>query len=111
MLKNDLEADQMPPRVSKGYKGWYAKNTQKVMEEYRTLARRVAGNIAEGSSVLELGPYPGYLAIELAKLGNYKIVGLDISKTFIDIAQKKANEAGVAIEFRLGNAAHMPFDN
>jgi ubiquinone/menaquinone biosynthesis C-methylase UbiE len=49
--------------------------------------------------------------IELAKLGNYKIAGLDISKTFVEIAQKKAKEAGVNIEFSLGDGAHMPYDD
>ncbi len=105
-------------KSTKGFKGlgmegfiarWYAKNTQKDMEEFKNLVRKVAEKIAEGSSVLELAPGPGYLAIELAKLANYKIVGLDISKTFVDIAQKKAKEAGVAVEFRQGDAAHMPF--
>ncbi|MGE5446318.1 MAG: class I SAM-dependent methyltransferase [Ignavibacteriales bacterium] len=120
MLKNDLKASWMSPKVSKGYKGlgmegfiakWYAKITQKDMEEFKILARRVAENMAEGSSVLELAPGPGYLAIELVRLGNHRIVGLDISKTFVDIAQKKAKEVGVTIEFRQGDAAHMPFDN
>lgn len=103
---------------SKGYKGlgmdgpiatWYAKITQKDMEEFKNHARLVAAQVPEGSTILEVAPGPGYLAIELAKLGQYKIVGLDISKKFVEIAQKKAQEAGVAVEFRHGNAAEMPF--
>lgn len=107
----------MATAASKGYKGlgmngfiatWYAQNTQKNMAAYRRSAKQVTEMIAEGATILELAPGPGYLAIELARLGNYRIVGLDISATFVEIAQEKAKEAGVDIDFRLGNAAHMP---
>jgi ubiquinone/menaquinone biosynthesis C-methylase UbiE len=38
---------------------------------------------------------------------------LDISSKFVEIAQKNATEAGVgaAVEFRQGDAAHMPFED
>jgi ubiquinone/menaquinone biosynthesis C-methylase UbiE len=107
----------MSTTVSKGYKGlgmngfiatWYAKNTQKNMAPYRRLAQLVAQRVPEGATILELVPGPGYLSIELAKMGNYHIVGLDISPTFVEIAQAKARESGVDIDFRLGNASHMP---
>ena len=103
----------------KGYKGlpmegfiatWYAKNTQKDMGEFRQLATVVAAQIAAGSRILEIAPGPGYLAIELAKLGTYTIVGLDISASFVRIATRNAQQAGVNIEFRRGDAAAMPFD-
>lgn len=111
------------PKVAKGYKRigmegfiarWYDKNARKnTPEQYKTWAKEVAENVAEGSSVLEVAPGPGYLAIELAKRGKYKIFGLDISRTFVEIAQKNPTEAGVGaeVEFRWGDAAHMPFDN
>jgi len=107
----------MSTTISKGYKGlgmncviatWYAKNTQKNMAAYRRLAQLVAERVSEGAKILELAPGPGYLSIELAKMGNYHIVGLDISPTFVEIAQAKAKEAGIDIDFRLGNASHMP---
>ncbi|MGO9388158.1 MAG: class I SAM-dependent methyltransferase, partial [Methanobacterium sp.] len=60
---------------------------------------------------LEVAPGPGYLSIELAKLGEYKVTGLDISKTFVEIAQTNALEAGANVEFREGDASNMPFDN
>jgi ubiquinone/menaquinone biosynthesis C-methylase UbiE len=59
--------------------------------------------------VLEVAPGPGYCAIELAKLGNYEIVGLDISKTFVEIASANAAKAGVRVDFRRGNVSDMPF--
>lgn len=60
--------------------------------------------------ILEVAPGPGYLAIDLAKTGKYQVVGLDISKSFVEIAQGKAKEANVAVDFRHGNASKMPFD-
>jgi ubiquinone/menaquinone biosynthesis C-methylase UbiE len=73
--------------------------------------RSPGGTPPAGSSILEVAPGPGYLSIELAKIGRYQIVGLDISKTFVEIAQRKAKEAGVAADFRHGNASKMPFDS
>jgi ubiquinone/menaquinone biosynthesis C-methylase UbiE len=107
----------MSTATAKGYKGlgmngfiatWYAKNTQKNMQAYRRSAQLVAERVSEGATILEVAPGPGYLSIELAKMGHYHIVGLDISPTFVEIAQAKAKEAGVDIDFRLGNASHMP---
>jgi ubiquinone/menaquinone biosynthesis C-methylase UbiE len=101
---------------TKGYKGlamegaiarWYARNT--ASRDHRKTAELVASQIGPGSSVLEVAPGPGYLAIELAKLGSYRITGLDISRSFVDIATGNAKAAGVAVDFRHGNAADMPF--
>jgi ubiquinone/menaquinone biosynthesis C-methylase UbiE len=88
---------------------WYAALTKKSIGDFRALARRMAEQIAPGSSVLEVAPGPGYFAIELAKLGDYKITGLDISKTFVEIARENAERAGVRVDFRRGNASSMPF--
>jgi ubiquinone/menaquinone biosynthesis C-methylase UbiE len=104
--------------TAKPYKGlgmegaiakWYAALTKKSLEDFKALARRTAERIPPGSSVLEVAPGPGYFAIELAKLGNYQITGLDISETFVEIARANAAEAGVRIDFRRGNASSMPF--
>lgn len=112
----------MTPASSSGkaYKGmgmegmvarWYATNTRKSLEEFEALARRVSSDLPPGSRVLEVAPGPGYFAMELAKLGSYSVIGLDISKTFVEIANRNAKEAGVEIDFRQGNASSMPFEN
>jgi ubiquinone/menaquinone biosynthesis C-methylase UbiE len=104
----------------KGYRGlgmegliakWYASTTRKGLDEYQILARRVAQELAPGSKVLEVAPGPGYFAVELAKLGNFQVAGLYISRTFVEIARKNAEEARVAVDFRQGNASAMPFEN
>src|SRR5262249_9867863 len=69
----------------------------------------VAAQLAAGARVLEVAPGPGYLAIELAKLGDFHIVGLDISQSFVEIARQNATDAGVAVTFQQGNASSMPF--
>ena len=66
---------------------WYAGLTRKSLAEFQALARRVAGQLAPGSRVLEVAPGPGYFAVELARLGDYHVVGLDISQTFVEIAR------------------------
>jgi ubiquinone/menaquinone biosynthesis C-methylase UbiE len=88
---------------------WYAKLTKKSLDDFKSLAGRVAEQIPSPSNVLEVAPGPGYFSIELAKLGNYEITGLDISKTFVEIARVNAASAGVRVVFHRGNASSMPF--
>ena len=87
---------------------WYASNTSEMMKDYVDLARRIAGEIPEDSRVLEVAPGPGYFSIELAKLGSYAITGLDLSPTMVELATKKAAEAGVRAQFIQGSASKMP---
>jgi ubiquinone/menaquinone biosynthesis C-methylase UbiE len=89
---------------------WYDNNTRKHrLAEMKAYAKEVAKHIQDGCSVLEIAPGPGYLAIELAKLGKFKIIGLDISKDFVHIARRNAKEVGVEVEFRQGSVADIPF--
>lgn len=90
---------------------WYASNTAEMLKEYIELARRISNEIPQGSAVLEVAPGPGYFCIELAKLGSYAITGLDISDTFVEMAAKKAVEAGVAVDFKQGSASKMPLQS
>jgi ubiquinone/menaquinone biosynthesis C-methylase UbiE len=86
---------------------WYARNT--AGRDHRKSAELVAGQVAGGGTILEVAPGPGYLAIELAKLGTYRVFGLDVSQSFVQMATARAQDAGVAVEFRHGDAAQMPF--
>jgi ubiquinone/menaquinone biosynthesis C-methylase UbiE len=102
---------------SKGYKGlgmegfiatWYARQTAKDIDEFNTTARRLAPHIKAGDRVLEIAPGPGYLAIELTKLTRCRMVGVDISHSFVRIANENAHNAGVDIAFDHGDAADLP---
>jgi ubiquinone/menaquinone biosynthesis C-methylase UbiE len=88
---------------------WYAKTTAKSMQEFQKLAQRIAGELPEGGAVLEVAPGPGYFCIELAKLGPYAVTGVDLSQDMVEIARRKAAEAGVRVEFQRGNSANLPF--
>jgi ubiquinone/menaquinone biosynthesis C-methylase UbiE len=88
---------------------WYAKNTGKAIAEYRSLAKRIADGLRPGDRVLEVAPGPGYLAIELARLGSYRLAGVDISRTFIRMACENAARGGVMVDFQEGDVAAMPF--
>jgi ubiquinone/menaquinone biosynthesis C-methylase UbiE len=104
--------------ATKAYKGlpmegiiasWYAKTTLKDLNRHKLMAKQLVDKIPANGKVLEIAPGPGYFCIELAKLGIYQITGLDISKSFVEIARKNAEEAGVQADFREGNASDMPF--
>lgn len=113
-----LPLNQPGVKAARPYKGiamegpiakWYTRVRERD-QELGTVVRQISEILPAGSRILEVAPGPGYLAIELAKTGKYQVVGLDISKSFVEIARAKAKEAGVAAEFRHGNASAMPFD-
>jgi len=115
-----VDTSQANQKRSKGYKGigmegpvarWYAKNTAKALGEFQQCAHEIARQLPEGGRVLEIAPGPGYLAIELAKLGRYQISGLDISRTFVGIAREKARAAAVEVDFQQGDVAHVPHES
>src|SRR6202789_4306992 len=103
----------------KAYKGmgmegstarWYDRTTRKDMPEFKALALRIAAVVPAGGAVLEVAPGPGFLSIELAKRG-LQVQGVDISKTFVQIAQHNADADGVQARFELGNAAALPLED
>ncbi|MBF8193615.1 class I SAM-dependent methyltransferase [Nonomuraea sp. K274] len=90
---------------------WYATSTGKATDRFEESADAVRRRTPQGSDILEVAPGPGYLSIMLARTGDYTVTGLDVSETFVEIARGKAAEAGAAVDFRLGNASSMPFDD
>jgi ubiquinone/menaquinone biosynthesis C-methylase UbiE len=91
---------------------WYAKlrSSGDQIEEYRKQAAQLTEGLPAGAKVLEVAPGPGYLAIEMARLGKVHVSGLDISRTFVQIANNNARQAGVTVDFRQGDAAVLPFE-
>jgi ubiquinone/menaquinone biosynthesis C-methylase UbiE len=91
---------------------WYARvrGSGSQLAGYRSEAFRLAAGLPAGARVLEVAPGPGYLAVELARTG-VRVTGLDISRTFVEIATDNARNAGVSVDFRVGDVAHMPFDS
>jgi ubiquinone/menaquinone biosynthesis C-methylase UbiE len=91
---------------------WYAgqRGTVSQIETWRKQASQLAEGLPNGAAVLEVAPGPGYLAIELARLGRFHVTGLDISRTFVEIARENARRAGLTVEFRQGDVAKIPWE-
>src|SRR5438270_721276 len=91
---------------------WYARirGSASQLEAYRKQALHLTTGLRDGARVLEVAPGPGYLAIEMARPGRIHVTGLDISRTFVEIAGENASQAGVTVEFRQGDVARMPFE-
>lgn len=76
---------------------------------YAPFARKIVKSLPplkKGSTVVDLGTGPGFLAIELHKLlPQVKIIGVDPSGEMLKEARKNADEAGLSnYETRLGEA-------
>jgi ubiquinone/menaquinone biosynthesis C-methylase UbiE len=89
---------------------WYARQ-RGTPSQIATVRRQAAELTAETSrgDVLEVAPGPGYLAIEIARLGRFQVTGLDISRTMLEISRENARAAAVSIDLRQGDASDMPF--
>ncbi|MCL2558715.1 MAG: class I SAM-dependent methyltransferase, partial [Treponema sp.] len=91
---------------------WYDKNTRKnrlaEMREYAAEAKRY---LRESARLLEVAPGPGYFSIELAKMGDFRITGMDISPDFVEICKANAARENVAVDFVQGNVSAMPFES
>lgn len=87
---------------------WYDNNTRTSrLAEMREYADIVGGYADKGAAVLEVAPGPGYLAIELARRG-FAVTGVELSADFVKIERRNAEEAGVPVDFRQGNASALP---
>ena len=90
---------------------WYTRlrGSASQLDLYREQARELIAGLPSGAEVLEVAPGPGFLSIEMARLGKVQVTGLDVSRTFVEIAAANARNAGVTVEFRQGDVAQIPF--
>jgi ubiquinone/menaquinone biosynthesis C-methylase UbiE len=94
-----------------GLATWYAKVTRKDFGEFERLARELAKDLPGNARVLEIAPGPGFLSVALAKLGPFKITGLDISQSFVRMASEYAKREGVVARFIHGSASDIPLED
>ncbi len=101
------------PEMEGGVARWYARMRRSghQLDAYRKQAAEITGGLPDGADILEVAPGPGYHAIEMARLGRFHVTGLDISRTFVEIASENARQAGVSVDFRQGDAASLPFED
>ena len=88
---------------------WYARNrgSANQLVAYRAQATQLTAELPSGADVLEVAPGPGYLAIEIARLGRFNVTGLDVARTFVELAGEQARRAGVTVDFRQGDVQDM----
>ena len=80
---------------------------------YSQVADEIVSSSATGT-MLDLGTGPGYLPIEIVKRNpEINIVGIDLSKKLIHMAQANAAKAGLSgqLQFEVGNATNLRFDD
>jgi ubiquinone/menaquinone biosynthesis C-methylase UbiE len=90
---------------------WYARNRGSAgqLAQYRSQAATLTAHLRDGADVLEVAPGPGYLAVEIARGGRFRVTGIDLSRSFVEIASAHARDAGVTVDFQHGDAGRLPF--
>lgn len=76
-------------------------------EDLRRLAIRFAEVLPFGGDVLEVGA--GSEAIALARASGMNLTALNASRPAVEAGRRQAEKARVAVHFRHGNPASMPF--
>lgn len=74
------------------------------------LARLAAWTGPTPLDVLDVGCGTGFLALQCASLG-HRVVGLDATAEMLAVARTKAEQAGLQIELRRGDAEALPFED
>ncbi|MBF9131729.1 class I SAM-dependent methyltransferase [Plantactinospora sp. S1510] len=89
---------------------WYARTrgSASQLDIYRKQATSFTDSLPQDVEILEIAPGPGYFAVELARRG-FRVTGLDISHSFVEIAARHARREGVTADFRHGDVAAQPF--
>jgi SAM-dependent methyltransferase len=65
------------------------------------------GLVRSGQTALDIGCGAGCEAVFLAGEG-VDVIGIDASQAALDLARKRARDAGVVVEWRLGEATDLP---
>jgi len=94
-----------------GLATWYANITRRDMGEFRRLAHDITQGLPPASRILEVAPGPGFLSVELARAGAFKVTGLDISQSFVRMAADYARQQGARVHFIHGSASDIPLED
>src|SRR5438046_10035415 len=80
---------------------WYARvrGSQSQLEEYRKQASQLPTDLPHRARVVDDALGSGYLAHEIARLRCFQLNGLDIRRTFVEIAADNARQAGARLAF------------
>lgn len=91
---------------------WGTGDYRAVAEKVSSIAEVLVGRagIEPGMTVLDVACGTGNAAIAAARLGA-RVCGLDFSPGLIAIARQRGAEANVEIDWRVGDAQSLPFDD
>ena len=81
--------------------------TQGTLQEVDFLIERIG--LRAGDSIIDIGCGPGRHSLELARRG-LRPTGIDISSSFIRLAQQRAAEEKLDATFTVADARRLPFD-
>ena len=101
-------------RIPAPFATLYEKAARLVVEDYYVGVAREITDFLNTGLILDLGTGPGYLPIEIVKRSpRLHVVGIDLSRRLIKIAQDRAFKAGLhdKLHFEVGNAARLTFDD
>ncbi|RJX20590.1 MAG: class I SAM-dependent methyltransferase [Desulforudis sp.] len=80
----------------------------KEKDAWISLFQRVLGN--ERLEILDVGTGTGVIALLLAELG-HRVTGVDIAEQMVHHGREKAKNLHLAVDFRIGDAEELPFQN
>ena len=109
IMKQWIRIERIPGVLASSYE----KATRMVIEAYYSqVAGEIVSNFQSGD-ILDLGTGPGYLPIEIVRRApGINIVGVDLSRKLIQMAQANAAKSGLShqLRFEVGNSAALHFD-
>lgn len=84
---------------------------RRLIQSPRKLVRHL--DLSPDSSVLELGPGPGYFSLEVARaIPEGRLVLVDIQQEMLDMARERLEGKGFRnVEYREGDAASLPVES
>lgn len=106
------------PRVIETNEGIQNELTVEIFQEFAENMRDKGWNNVDtmiasgitGKDILEIGPGPGFVGLELAKkIKADSLTGLEISPAMIKTAKRNAESYHIPASYVQGNAAKMPF--
>lgn len=82
-----------------------------IPDDMKPLVRKWCG-VRDGMKILDVGCGTGYFARLLGEgAETVAVTGIDLEEPFIEYAKNKAARAGLDMEFRVGNALELPFED
>jgi ubiquinone/menaquinone biosynthesis C-methylase UbiE len=91
-----------------------ASQTPKTLQRFRSIRDSVVrvlentGGARQGLDVADIGCGAGTQCLVWAEMG-HRVHGLDVNEALLELAQKRATEAGYTIEVQVGSAVKLPW--